>query len=247
MRYVFSQRFTVLKTLGLAGAALFAGLVFAPEAGAQTLASLPSVPSAITSGASARPIAAWVDFCQSYAAECAVNTAEAAQINLTPAIWATIVSVNRRVNKSLRAVTDMDHLHVADRWDLAEDGAGDCEDFQLLKRKLLAEAGLPRRAMRMTVVIDEKGEGHAVLTLVTDRGPGARPAIPSSSARARTRSAGSPWAAPSRRSPPRTAETASRRFQAETAPRTRRRHPAKASRNGIADKSNLQDRLIVAA
>jgi predicted transglutaminase-like cysteine proteinase len=170
MRYVFSQRFTVLKTLGLAGAALFAGLVFAPEAGAQTLASLPSVPSAITSGASARPIAAWVDFCQSYAAECAVNTAEAAQINLTPAIWATIVSVNRRVNKSLRAVTDMDHLHVADRWDLAEDGAGDCEDFQLLKRKLLAEAGLPRRAMRMTVVIDEKGEGHAVLTLVTDRG-----------------------------------------------------------------------------
>jgi predicted transglutaminase-like cysteine proteinase len=170
MRYVFSQRFTVLKTLGLAGAALVAGLVFAPEAGAQTLASLPSVPSAITSGASARPIAAWVDFCQSYAAECAVNTAEAAQINLTPAIWATIVSVNRRVNKSLRAVTDMDHLHVADRWDLAEDGAGDCEDFQLLKRKLLAEAGLPRRAMRMTVVIDEKGEGHAVLTLVTDRG-----------------------------------------------------------------------------
>ena len=170
MRYVFSQRFTVLKTLGLAGAALFAGLVFAPEAGAQTLASLPSVPSAITSGASARPIAAWVDFCQSYAAECAVNTAEAAQINLTTAIWATIVSVNRRVNKSLRAVTDMDHLHVADRWDLAEDGAGDCEDFQLLKRKLLAEAGLPRRAMRMTVVIDEKGEGHAVLTLVTDRG-----------------------------------------------------------------------------
>ena len=42
--------------------------------------------------------------------------------------------------------------------------------LQLLKRHLLAEAGLPRRAMRMTVVIDEKGEGHAVLTLLTDRG-----------------------------------------------------------------------------
>mgnify|MGYP002654042283 CR=1 FL=1 len=61
-------------------------------------------------------------------------------------------------------------LRVADRWDLAEDGSGDCEDFQLLKRHLLAKAGLPRRAMRMTVVIDEKGEGHAVLTLLTDRG-----------------------------------------------------------------------------
>jgi predicted transglutaminase-like cysteine proteinase len=67
-------------------------------------------------------------------------------------------------------MTDQDHLHVADRWDLAEDGIGDCEDFQLLKRHLLAQAGLPRRAMRMTVVIDEKGEGHAVLTLITDRG-----------------------------------------------------------------------------
>ena len=109
-------------------------------------------------------------FCQAYAAECAVDRSEPARISLTPAIWATIVSVNRRVNKSVEPKTDMEHLHVADRWDLAEDGIGDCEDFQLLKRHLLAEAGLPRRAMRMTVVIDEKGEGHAVLTLITDRG-----------------------------------------------------------------------------
>ena len=35
---------------------------------------------------------------------------------------------------------------------------------------MLAERGLPRRAMRMTVVIDELGEGHAVLMLRTDRG-----------------------------------------------------------------------------
>ena len=68
------------------------------------------------------------------------------------------------------AHVDLGALGVADRWDLAEDGSGDCEDFQLLKRKLLAQSGLPRRAMRMTVVIDEKGEGHAVLTLLTDRG-----------------------------------------------------------------------------
>ena len=35
---------------------------------------------------------------------------------------------------------------------------------------MLVEAGLPRRAMRMTVVIDERGEGHAVLMVRTDRG-----------------------------------------------------------------------------
>lgn len=118
----------------------------------------------------AKPIAAWTTFCQTYAAECALDRGEPARISLTPATWATIVSVNRRVNKAVEPMTDQDHLHVADRWDLAEDGIGDCEDFQLLKRHLLAQAGLPRRAMRMTVVIDEKGEGHAVLTLITDRG-----------------------------------------------------------------------------
>ena len=102
--------------------------------------------------------------------ECAIDANEPNRITLTPAIWNTVVSVNRRVNKSLHAVTDQEHWGVPDRWDLAEDGSGDCEDFQLLKRHLLAKAGLPRRAMRMTVVIDEKGEGHAVLTLLTDRG-----------------------------------------------------------------------------
>ncbi|MCJ2127640.1 transglutaminase-like cysteine peptidase [Methylobacterium sp. E-045] len=164
----------IKRTIG--GLSLLSGLAVATLATlpnpvfAQTLASLPSVASTISTAGAARPISAWVTFCETYAAECAVNVSEPAAISLTPGIWNTIVSVNRRVNKSIRAVTDMEQLGVADRWDLAESGAGDCEDFQLLKRRLLAEAGLPRRAMRMTVVIDEKGEGHAVLTLVTDRG-----------------------------------------------------------------------------
>jgi len=163
-----SRRRRVLA--GFAWAALsFAGLG-AGAVQAQTFASLPSPQFGAEPQGAARPIAAWVTFCQSYAAECVVDRSEPARISLTPAIWATIVSVNRRVNKSVEPKTDMEHLHVADRWDLAEDGIGDCEDFQLLKRHLLAEAGLPRRAMRMTVVIDEKGEGHAVLTLITDRG-----------------------------------------------------------------------------
>jgi predicted transglutaminase-like cysteine proteinase len=159
-------------------AALFAALAFGAgllgTAQAQTLAALPTplpnASSGLTPGVEARPIVAWAEFCQNYAAECAFNRAEPARITLTPAVWTTIVSVNRRVNRQIRPVTDQEHWGRPDRWDLAEDGSGDCEDFQLLKRRLLAEAGLPRRAMRMTVVIDEKGEGHAVLTLITDRG-----------------------------------------------------------------------------
>ncbi|GJE56056.1 MULTISPECIES: transglutaminase-like cysteine peptidase [Methylobacterium] len=158
---------------GIAG--LFVGLVLlagcaGAEAREQGVAALPAVSAGAVPIGAARPILAWTEFCRSYAAECALDPSEPARIALSPSVWSLVASVNRKVNRSLRAQTDQEHWGVPDRWDLAEDGVGDCEDFQLLKRRLLAEAGLPRRAMRMTVVIDEKGEGHAVLTLITDRG-----------------------------------------------------------------------------
>ena len=40
----------------------------------------------------------------------------------------------------------------------------------LLKRKLLLAEGLPRQALLVTIVKDENGEGHAILTVKTDRG-----------------------------------------------------------------------------
>jgi predicted transglutaminase-like cysteine proteinase len=145
-------------------------VAFGTAASAQTVASLPAgtVPAAVTG--EARPVYGWVEFCQRHPQECAFDPAEPAAVALTPRTWQTIVSVNRKVNATIQAITDQEHWGVPDRWDLPTDGYGDCEDFQLLKRKQLAEAGLPRRAMRMTVVIDEKGEGHAVLMVRTDRG-----------------------------------------------------------------------------
>jgi predicted transglutaminase-like cysteine proteinase len=74
------------------------------------------------------------------------------------------------VNGRIKPITDKEHWGLVDRWEFPDDGMGDCEDFQLLKRRLLVEKGLPRRALRMTVVIDELGEGHAVLMVRTDRG-----------------------------------------------------------------------------
>ena len=167
-------------------ACLAAGLLgLALPAGAQTLASLPgtsapqvgsampalpraSAPAAVFGDA--RPVPAWTEFCQRYRAECAVDLREPEIIALTPKVWATLGMVNRVVNTTIQPVTDEAHWGVPDRWDLAEDGSGDCEDFQLLKRHRLVEAGLPRRAMRMTVVLDENNEGHAVLVVRTDRG-----------------------------------------------------------------------------
>ena len=67
-------------------------------------------------------------------------------------------------------MTDMDHWGVVERWNYPDDGYGDCEDYALEKRKLLMQAGLPREALLMTVVRDHNGNGHAVLTVKTDRG-----------------------------------------------------------------------------
>lgn len=113
----------------------------------------------------APPLAAWVSYCNHHPAECAINPAEPDVIAPSPETRELIDAVNRYVNRTILPVTDRNHWGVEDIWDYPADRMGDCEDIQLLKRKLLAEAGLPFRAMRMTVVINELGEGHAVLTL----------------------------------------------------------------------------------
>ena len=154
----------------LSTAYVIAAILGANAASAQTLASLPTTSAPASPVGEARPLSAWIGFCEREPAECAVNIAEPETIVLTPQTWQAIVTVNRKVNVTIKPVTDQDHWGVADRWDIPSDGMGDCEDFQLLKRKLLAEIGLPRRAMRMTVVVDEKREGHAVLMIRTDRG-----------------------------------------------------------------------------
>lgn len=159
------------RGLVIATALLGLSLFFSGAAAqAQTVAALPVSTAPIGSVGAAKPLQGWSQFCERFRSECTLNLSEADTIDLTPQVWKTIVSVNQRVNSTIKAVTDADHWGVVDTWDFPDDGRGDCEDFQLLKRKLLAEAGLPRRAMRMTVVIDELGEGHAVLMVRTNRG-----------------------------------------------------------------------------
>ena len=84
--------------------------------------------------------------------------------------WRDLVRVNRWVNETVKPMTDMDHWGVIEKWSLPTDGYGDCEDYVLLKRKMLIDAGWPREALLITVVRDKKGEGHAVLTVKTDKG-----------------------------------------------------------------------------
>lgn len=118
----------------------------------------------------APPLPGWVEFCNRNPEECVVDLRQPETLPMTEGLAALLSSVNLSVNRALIPVTDQNHWGLVDLWSYPTDGLGDCEDYQLLKRRLLIEAGLPRRALRMTVVIDENGEGHAVLTVRTDHG-----------------------------------------------------------------------------
>ena len=58
---------------------------------------------------------------------------------------------------------------VPERWDYPV-YAGDCEDYVLLKKRELEKLGFSSHALLITVVLDEAGEGHAVLMVSTNQG-----------------------------------------------------------------------------
>jgi predicted transglutaminase-like cysteine proteinase len=157
-----------MAALSIAIAALLS--LSAEQAQARDLASPSHAGQPLAVTGSAQPTLGWVEFCNRLPAECEVDLAEPSTITLTPETWNTILAVNATVNAAIIPLTDREHWGTEDHWDYPDDGYGDCEDYQLLKRKLLAAAGLPRRALQMTVVLDEEWAGHAVLTVHTDQG-----------------------------------------------------------------------------
>ncbi|MEH2509796.1 putative transglutaminase-like cysteine proteinase [Nitrobacteraceae bacterium AZCC 1564] len=149
--------------LGLAVVASLIGMTAAANAASERAlyASL---------GDSARSPMGWIEFCADHPADCKSGPTQARDIVMTQAAWKDLVRVNRWVNETVKPITDMDHWGVIEKWSYPTDGYGDCEDYVLLKRKMLIDAGWPREALLITVVRDKKGEGHAVLTVKSDKG-----------------------------------------------------------------------------
>ena len=121
-------------------------------------------------GDTARAPIGWVEFCAEYKGECATRPSQPRDTVLTPKAWSDLVKVNNWVNETVKPMTDLDHWGVVERWNYPDDGYGDCEDYVLQKRRMLMKAGWPREALLITVVRDKKGDGHAVLTVKTNRG-----------------------------------------------------------------------------
>lgn len=79
-------------------------------------------------------------------------------------------SINRRVNRSVREISDMAQYGRPEYWGLPTSLGGDCEDFALLKKKLLIQQGVNARSLLIATVLDRGRNSHAVLVMRTDDG-----------------------------------------------------------------------------
>lgn len=118
---------------------------------------------------SSQPPYGFVRFCEAQPEACAAAGSAENRLRSTPETLSELDEVNRSVNRAIRPATDTEIYGVSEMWTLPTD-RGDCEDYALLKQKILVARGWPSSSLLITVVRDEKGEGHAVLTARTLEG-----------------------------------------------------------------------------
>lgn len=106
--------------------------------------------------------------CRRDATFCA-PAAPARVLALSPQRWQMLSGVNDSVNHRIASSTDR-QLYGRDEYWTIPTTAGDCEDYVLLKRQILMQSGLEAGQLLITVVHDENGEAHAVLTVPSDQG-----------------------------------------------------------------------------
>ena len=128
-----------------------------------------AAPSNMTITGDAAPPIGHYEFCKQNPKECAYAGGDAGAIILNQDSWKTILKINYTVNTTIKPMTDMELYGVEEKWAIPTT-AGDCEDFALLKRRMLMQSGISASNLLMTVVRKPDGEGHAVLTLRTKQG-----------------------------------------------------------------------------
>jgi predicted transglutaminase-like cysteine proteinase len=116
------------------------------------------------------PPIGYVNFCRERPDECRPSRRFADRVQYSPTKFRELEEVNKSVNDAITPVTDLELYGKVEWWAYPTEGKGDCEDYVLLKRRILIERGWPESTLLITVVRDENNEGHAVLTVRTDGG-----------------------------------------------------------------------------
>ncbi|CAH2396781.1 transglutaminase-like cysteine peptidase [Mesorhizobium escarrei] len=125
-------------------------------------------PPMLTGSLTSQPIGHY-EFCKANSTECTIRTRDLGPQHVTGTVWRKIIAINTRINRSVRPITDIDAYGRDEVW-AYPNGHGDCEDYVLEKRRDLMREGLSPSNLLITVVRKRGGQGHAVLTVRTDKG-----------------------------------------------------------------------------
>lgn len=109
------------------------------------------------------------EFCQANPRDCTGKTSSPGVVQLSRQLWGAMQDVNNSINAMIEPVTDQDLWGVEEKWSYPVN-KGDCEDYVLLKQRMLEQQGVPASSLFITVVRQKNGDGHAVLAIRTDRG-----------------------------------------------------------------------------
>jgi predicted transglutaminase-like cysteine proteinase len=126
-------------------------------------------PSVATVYGDALPPVGFVGFCSRHSDDCRPVGGKPVRLVLSADRWNLLYQVNTYVNVKIAPMSDEDLYGDVEHWEYPTD-AGDCEDYVLLKKRYLEGLGFPSEALLITVVLDEKGEGHSVLTVTAEAG-----------------------------------------------------------------------------
>ena len=122
-----------------------------------------------TGGLTSQPIGHY-EFCKANPGECSIRPGDLSPARMTTALWRQLGSVNAAVNAAVKPMSDLEIYGKDEVWAYPDKGVGDCEDYVLEKRRRLNRLGLSLADLLITVVRKPDGEGHAVLTVRTDKG-----------------------------------------------------------------------------
>jgi predicted transglutaminase-like cysteine proteinase len=142
---------------------LVAGLL-----GTASFGAAAPVSGAVEYGKTLPPIG-YVKFCATNKLDCQKQNVSNDRIAMTPELWKELFQVNSSINEAIKPMSDMELYGQPEYWTYPI-AAGDCEDYLLLKKRELQTKGVSPSNLLITVVLDEKGEGHAVLTVATTEG-----------------------------------------------------------------------------
>ena len=122
----------------------------------------------LTGGLTSQPIGHY-EFCRANPVECNIRLRDPGPEHMSGTLWKEIVAVNVGVNAAIEPMNDSDIYGKDEVW-AYPGGVGDCEDYVLEKRRDLMRQGLSLSNLLITVVRKPDGEGHAVLTVRTNKG-----------------------------------------------------------------------------